>query len=164
MYYIIGFSGKQAEKEASREQKIVNSGVRKCLCFLSQYCFLVQNSSDSESQQIDMLIGDEDVPTNMISKREAFGGLHYPTKSCWQLFVVVDFVYSRVATSENSVLLDGRLLAGIYNGLSHNDNLHNQFACLCEVNDDSASLCMISSRAFVSFCLLLAEHAQRILL
>ena len=101
VYYIIGFLGNQAEKEASRRAK--DSGVSKCLHFLSQHCFLVRNRSDSESQQIDMLIADEDIPTDMISKREAFGGLHYHTKSCWQLFVVVDFVYSRVATHQRTL-------------------------------------------------------------
>ena len=136
VYYIISFLGNQAKKEASRRAKD-SGGVSKCLCFLSQHCYLVRNRSDSESKQIDMLIGDEDVPTDMISKREAFGGLHYLTKSCWQLFAKADSVYSRVATSENFVLFGDRLLAEIYDVLSRNDTLRSQFACLCELKDHS---------------------------
>ena len=69
VYYIISFLGNQAKKEASRRAKD-SGGVSKCLCFLSQHCFLVRNHSDSESKQIDMLISDEDEPTDMISYRE----------------------------------------------------------------------------------------------
>jgi hypothetical protein len=137
VYYIIGFLGRQAEKQSTKRKE--GSGAQKCFKYISDTRWLVRNRSESQTQQINTLISNPTIPTDLVQQREAFGGLHYPDEKCWRVFAIVDYVYSKTATSENFLKCGGTVLSEVSEALIHNNTLRKLFAYdLCECSDNGA--------------------------
>lgn len=133
-YYLTGFLGRQAEKEAGRRAK--GSGVGICMAKIAADRFLVPNASAAAKLKIEELLKDDDVPTEMVQSRLAFGGLHFPDKKCWEFFAIVEYIYSHLATTDNFLCRGGLLLCEICEAILHNNNMQWRFASLCGYDSD----------------------------
>ena len=109
VYYIIGFLGNQASKEA--KQRSEKSGVRLCLEFVASRRFYVRNCRQSDC--ILSLIENPEVPTDLVHERELFGGLQYPSVECWSFFGVIEYIYAKLAIPDNFLCRGGKLLREI---------------------------------------------------
>ena len=78
VYYITGFLGNQAAKAAKSHVK--GSSVKICMTYIASSKFPTR-SNGHESELLN-LIADNDIPTEMVQKRESFGGLHYVDGEC----------------------------------------------------------------------------------
>ena len=145
VYYITGFLGNQADKEAKRRAK--HSGVRACLSFIADNKFLVNNRGDD----IQRLIADDDIPTELVQEREAFGGLHYPDKECWEFFATVEYIYAELATPDNFISIGGRLLSEICDAILNNNDLRVRFSALCGYKEDATFTLDDTGLAFAYF-------------
>ena len=134
VYYIIGFLGNQGKKEAERRAK--GSGVKKCLLHITKERFLVPSNPKSE-EKIDAL-RDKGVPTEMVDARLAFNGLHYPDELCWQVFAIIEFIYSTLATPDNFIWRGGKLLREICDGMLSNSDMQKLFYSLCGGDNELA--------------------------
>jgi hypothetical protein len=135
-YYIIGFLGHQAEKQAKRRAK--DSGVQKCLTFIANNRFFVRNRSGSEQvNEIKKLVADQEMPTKLVEEREALGGLHYADRICWEFFSIIEYIYSTLTTPDNFLWRGGKLLREICEAISHNNELVKRFAMLCDHDEKS---------------------------
>lgn len=148
VYYITGFLGNQAEKEAQRRAK--DSGVRACLSYIAEYKFLV-NNREHQKDSIQTLIADDDVPTELVQERESFGGLHYPDKECWEFFATVEYIYAELATPDNFISVGGRLLSEICDAILHNNDLRVRFSVLCGYTEESRFTLDDTGLAFAYF-------------
>ena len=93
VYYIIGFLGNQASKEA--KQRPEKSGVHLCLESVAVRRYYVQNCGQSDC--ILSLIENPEVLTDLVHEMESFGGLQYPSVECWSFFGVIEYTYAELA-------------------------------------------------------------------
>ena len=75
------------------------------------------------------------LPTGLVDRRLAFGGLQYATVECFCLFAIIKFIYSTIATHDNFIFCGGKLLREIWEGIICNLSLHNIFIALCNTNE-----------------------------
>lgn len=134
-YYIIGFLGHQAEKEAKRRAK--DSGVKAYLTYIAHNRFLVRRRGEKDIGVINVLVADIEMPTEMVEKRETLGGLHYADRICWEFFAIIEHIYSTLATPKNFLRRGGKLLREICDAILSNNELSKRFATLCGHNDKS---------------------------
>ena len=97
--------------------------------------FLVKDKNHEDI--IKELIADEEVHTVMVEHRERLGGLHYADKQCWEFFVVIEYAYATIATSENYVCRGGELLGELSRAIINSIELHRGFSTLCDYTEKS---------------------------
>ena len=119
-YYILGFLGHQSAKQAKRRAK--SSAMSKLLASFASSHFIQQNH-----EAYSALLADESIPSGLVQRRVAFGGLKFATRKCWEVFAIIDFVYSRLATPENFILFGGTLSGDICNAVVHNRDMQKMF-------------------------------------
>ena len=74
----------------------------------------------------------------MVDARLAFNGLHYPDELCWQVFAIIEFIYSSLATPDNFIWRGGKLLREICDGMLGNSDMMQLFYSLCGGDNELA--------------------------
>jgi hypothetical protein len=109
-YYIWGFIRHQAAKQADRRSK--RGMVFKLLTHFSS-----------------TIVADGAIPTGLVERRMAFGGLKFASKQSWAIFAKIDGMYS-LATPENFVFVGGTLSGDICNAIVQNPTMQQLFYVL----------------------------------
>ena len=65
---------------------------------------------DNASRDKNKVLKEKELPTEMVDVRLAFNGLCYPDELCWQVFVIIGFIYSILAIPDNFIWRGGKLL------------------------------------------------------
>ena len=122
-YYIIGFLGGQSSKEASRRKK--GSKISECLTYFSSTHFITRGDDEFEG-----IIADESIPTGLVERRMAFGGLRCPSRQCWNVFAKIESMYSTLVCPENFLYVGGTLSRVVCQSIVNNETMQQSFFSL----------------------------------
>eukprot|EP00956_Cyclotella_meneghiniana_P019551 scaffold33576_cov54-Cyclotella_meneghiniana.AAC.1 len=120
VYYIVGFFGNQSAKEARRRKK--GSMTANLLAYFASANFVTCNH-----EAYDELIANDLIPSGMVQRRMALGGLKFATMECWNAFARIESIYSSLVTPENFLLMGGRLSGDICSAIVNNSDMQNIF-------------------------------------
>jgi hypothetical protein len=120
-YYILGFIGHQAAKQADRRSK--RGMVFKLLTHFSSTHFVTK----ANVEEYTTIVADGAIPTGLVERRMAFGGLKFASKQSWAIFAKIDGMYSLLATPENFVFVGGTLSGDICNAIVENPTMQQLF-------------------------------------
>ena len=119
-YYVVGFLCHAGIQEKDRRTKENDLG--KCIELACSH-FLAADDSNLKDLQ-------DKLPTGLVDRRIASGGLKYPNEGFYRLFGIVERVYSRVVTTDNFMARGGILLAEIRDTIAQNKTLLDLFTQL----------------------------------
>jgi hypothetical protein len=75
------------------------------------------------------IVADGAIPTGLVERSMAFGGLKFASKQSWAIFAKIDGMYS-LATPENFVFVGGTLSGDICNAIVQNPTMQQLFYVL----------------------------------
>ena len=140
VYYVIGFLCHAGEKEALRRSNKKDIG--KCIAALKSHFVLGTDKSAVAAIRLELSAG----VTALVDKRCQLGGLKYPDKALYSVFVLIEKAFSIVATPRNFSIFGGRLLDDISKTLQKNEQLISDFSGLFDDDvfpKDTIHECMV---------------------
>ena len=120
VYYVVGFLNAAGLKEKDRRSSKHDIG--RCI---EKAC---SNYLSADSAGLEALR--EKLPTGLVDRRIANGGLKYPNEEFYGIFAVVEHAYATVVTPDNFMYRGGLLLAEIRDALGNDPSLIDQFTIL----------------------------------
>ena len=121
-YYVVGFLNHAGMKEKERRTDKNDIGAcieRACRHYLS-----------ADDPKLDALR--TTMPTGLVDRRIANGGLKYPDESFFRVFGSMERAYANVVTPDNFMARGGLLLDEIRDALERNEKLIAQFTLLLD--------------------------------
>eukprot|EP00985_Skeletonema_marinoi_P002568 scaffold1057_cov203-Skeletonema_marinoi.AAC.16 len=94
--------------------------IGKCIASLQQH-FVTQDQAEELKEKL---------PTELVDNRVAFGKLKYPNYELYEVFALVERVYSQLATPTNIIIFGGETLALICHGIVENPTIIIKFKSL----------------------------------
>lgn len=124
VYYVTGFFCTAGEKEAGRRTK--KNRVGECIKALDAHF-----APGREEERVREIKSDlPDGVTRLVDERCSMGGLKYPNAKLFDVFAIMEKVYSTTTTPENFTLYGGALLVGICSGILANETIQGLFFAL----------------------------------
>ena len=121
-YYMVGFMCQAGAKEAKR--RTANNDVGVCIGAIDRHFVKAGDESDVEEIKAQLPEG----LTDMVDRRNGLGGLTYPRPLAYQVFGLVEYVYSHLAVVKNLNLYGGTLLSKIRTELCANKDVVELFS------------------------------------
>lgn len=143
IYYIVGFFGHQAAKEAKRRKK--DSLVAKFLTHFASAHF--HRQSDEAYREIE---ANGVTPIGMVKKRVALGGLKFASVKCWSVFAKIEYIYANLVTPANFIFVGGTLSGDICKSIVQNSDMQHLFFSLLDSDYNPSNVSEASKDAFIT--------------
>jgi len=121
-YYVVGFLNHAGMKE--KERRTDKNDVGACI---ERACRHYLSADDPKLDELRTTM-----PTGLVDRRIANGGLKYPDESFYRVFGSMERAYAKIVTPDNFMARGGLLLDEIRDALERNEQLIAQFTLLLD--------------------------------
>ena len=121
-YYVVGFLNHAGMKE--KERRTDKNDVGACI---ERACRHYLSADDPKLDELR-----ETMPTGLVDRRIANGGLKYPDEPFFRVFGSMERAYAKIVTPDNFMARGGLLLDEIRDALERNEQLIAQFTLLLD--------------------------------